>query len=50
MRQQKLLNILKECPNSECANESMEAYNEVNKEVDKFLNGISHEINECVRI
>jgi hypothetical protein len=50
MRVAKFSNILKECPDSRCADEALESYNEVNHEVDKFLDRISHEVNACIQI
>ena len=44
MRKSKFQNILRQCPDSRCAGEAIVAYDEVNREVDKFLDRMSHEI------
>jgi hypothetical protein len=50
MRVAKFQNILKECPDSQCTREALSSYTEVNREVDKFLDRMSHEVSECVRM
>ncbi len=47
-RASKFESILKECPDTQCAHEAMQSYNEVNKEVDKFLQRMSIELHACM--
>lgn len=49
MRSSKFQTILRQCPDSQCASEALVAYQEVNKEVDKFLDRMAHEVHQCVQ-
>lgn len=47
-RTAKFESILRQCPDSQCALEAMQGYNQVNAEVDKFFERMSIELHACL--